>query len=287
MSNRGEDFFQQAEKALTKFRLFGKNQKWTDAAELFQKAGNSFKSIRNWTRAGDSYTRAAECLQAADQLNEAATVAADAGKMYSKQPETSAKALESFNLAVRIYRENSKPTNAARLLCEAAKVFQEQKDLDSAAKAYSDAAQLYDDENQANQAAQQLAILGDIYSEQKKWVEASNVYKDVANRRLADRLTQLAAGEYCTKSVICRMAADDVVGAESLLHEFVAAYPGWERSREYSMLDMCAKAINDRDSEAFSTALAEYDQFKRLDNWMTSTLLVVKNLIDEVDVDVT
>ena len=286
MSNRGDEYYQQAEKALTKFRLFNKNQKWTDAAELYQKAGNSYKSTRNWGRAGESYAKAAECLQNADQLNEAASVAADAGKVFSKDPNTAQKALDAFTLAVRIYRENSKPTNAARLLCDAGKIFMDQKDLESAIKAYQDAAQLYDDENQPSQAATQLVIVGDLYSELKKWVEASGTYKEVANRRLADKLTQLAAGEYCFRSVACRMAADDVVGAEALMREFVSASPGWERSREYIMLQGCIEATNNRDPEAFATAVAEYDQIKRLDNWATNTLLVAKKLIEGDDEDI-
>lgn len=286
MSTRGADFLQQAEKALTKFRLFNKDQKWTDAAELFQKSGNSYKSVRDWPHAGEAYARAAECLQNCNQLNEAASIAADAGKMFAKQPETSKQALDAFTLAVRYYRENSKPTNAARLLCDAGKLFIEQNEVDSAIKAYSDAAQLYEDENQPSQAAQQLAIVADLYSSQNKWVEASDAYKSVAEKRIADKLTQLAAGEYCMKSVICRMAADDVVGAESLMNDFIASYPAWERSREYLMLQACDQAINDRNSEAFSSAIAEYDQIKRLDNWMTSSLLVVKKLIDGDDEDI-
>lgn len=286
MSTRGADFYQQAEKALTKFRLFGKDQKWTEAAELFQKSGNSYKSVRDFPNAGKSYARAAECLSNCNQLAEAAMTASDAGKMYAKQPETAKEALDAFSLAVRFYRENSKPTNAARLLCEAGKIFQEQQDTDSAIKAYRDAAQLYDDENQPSQAAAQLAIVADLYASQNKWVEASDAYKDVANRRISDRLTQLAAGEYCLKSVACRMAADDVVGAESLMNDFVSSYPAWERSREYTMLLACDKAINDRNSQAFSDALAEYDQFKRLDSWMTNTFLVVKKLIDGDDEDI-
>jgi hypothetical protein len=100
---------------------------------------------------------------------------------------------------------------------------------------------------------------------------------------MGDRLTQLAAGEFFTKAVICQLAADDSVGGENMLRDFVSANPGWDRSREYAMLAEIIKAINDRSSEAFATAVAEYDQVKRLDGWMTDTLLVVKNLIEGDD----
>lgn len=285
MSKRGDEFYQQAEKALTKFRLFNSSAKWTEAAELFQKAGNSFKSIREWEKAGDAYARASDCLQNVNQVNEAAIIASDAAQMYAKQPETATKALEQFKLAVRFYRENSKPTQAARLLCDAAKIFQDQGSLDSAIKAYEDAALLYDDENQPSQAANQLAIAAELYSQQKKWVEASNTFKEVANRRLSDRLMALSANDICAKSIICRMAADDTIGAESLIEEFKSRSPSFERSRENQMLLKCIQAYNDRNANDFATAVSEYDQIKPLDNFMTTSLLAVKKMIEGDDED--
>ena len=52
------------------------------------------------------------------------------------------------------------------------------------------------------------------------------------------------------------------------------------------MLQGCIEATNNRDPEAFATAVAEYDQIKRLDNWATNTLLVAKKLIEGDDEDI-
>ncbi|KAH0787406.1 alpha-soluble NSF attachment protein 2 [Histomonas meleagridis] len=283
MSNRGDDFYANAEKALKKFRVFDKSGKYSEAGDLFMKAGNAYKSVRNFERAGDAYTRAADCFQALNSLNEAASAAAESGKMFAKNPETTSKAIEAFRFASQIYRENSKATNAARLLVDAAKLFQDNGDLDSAIDTLTDAAQLYDDENQPIQAATQLAMIADLQSMKKDWLKAANSYKDVAERRMGDRLTQLAAGEYFTKAIACQMAGDDAVGAEKMLRDFVNLNPGWERTRECAMLQATLKAIDERDVEAFQNALAEYDQFKKLDNWMVTTFTEVKKLLEGED----
>lgn len=280
MSKRGDDFMKQAEKKLKGFSLFNKSGKFADAADLFMKAGNSYKSIRAWDKAGDAYFQASECFMNCDSLNESASAAADAGKMFGKQPETREKAIESFRKAVQVYRENSKPTQAARLLVDAAKLFQENEDYEGAVATLMDAAQLYDDENQPMQAATQLTQVADIKSLQKQWVEAAKLYKDVAMRRMSDRLTQLAAGEFFTKAVICQLAADDIVGGQNMCTDFCNSSPGWERSRECIMLQAIMNAINDRDPDAMSQAIYDYDQIKRLDKWMTDSLLEIKKLIE-------
>lgn len=286
MSTNGPTYFQQAENALNKFRIFDKDKKWSEAAELFIKSGNSYKSICDWVHAGESYIKASECLEKSNKLDEAAITAADAGKMFSKQHETIDRALKSYMTSIRYYRENSKPLIAAQLLVEAGKIFLEQNEINESIKVYEEAAQIYEDENQPLRESQQLAIVADLYCSQKKFIESSDIYKKIAISRMNDRLTQLSSGEFCVKSIICRMEADDVVGAEKLMKEFVDLLPSWKKTREYSLLEDCIDAINNNDSQAFSNAVAEYDQFKPIDSWMTTNLLVVKNLIDEAEIDI-
>ena len=285
MSDRGSKFYKEAEAALTKFRLFDKKGKYTEAADLFTKAGNAYKSVRDFAKAGDAFSRAATCWQAVDELNDAAYQSAEAGRMFAKQPETSEKAIESFRFAAQNYRENAKFSNAAKILVEASQTFREIGEIDKAVDALKDAAQLYDDENQPVQSSTQLAVVGDLLSQKKDWLEAAKIYKDVATRRMGDRLTQLSAGEYFTKSVACQMAADDSIGGENMLREFVNLNPGWERTRDCQLLQKTLKAMNDNDVEAFTSALAEYDQVKRLDSWMIDTFTAIKKLIEGDDED--
>ena len=280
MSNRGEQFYKEAEKKLNGFSLFNKKRNQEDAAELFNKSGNAYKSVRDFSKAGDAYTRSAETYQMLDELNDCATQFSEAGKMYAKVPELKGKAIEAFRNAVRIFRENGRPTNAAKLLVEASKLFIENEDNDSAVEALNDAVQLYEDENQVMSAVPHITTIADIKAGQKKWIEAAKLYKKVADIRLSDRLTQLAAGEYITKSVICQLAADDLVGAKNLLAEFINTSPAFEPTRECKLLNGIMEAIEAGKSDDFSTAVYQYDQIKKLDKWYVETLLLIKNRIE-------
>jgi hypothetical protein len=66
----------------------------------------------------------------------------------------------------------------------------------------------------------------------------------------------------------------------------VNANPGWERSRKHAMLIDCLKAWDVKNPEAFSTAVAEYNQIKRLDAWTTEVLLIVKHQIEGEEDDI-
>ena len=283
MSSRGGQYFADAEKKLKSWSLFDKNGKYTDAADLFMKAGNAYKSIRDFNNAGEAYSRAGDCFQHVDSLTEAASAFADSGKMFAKDEANREKALAAFNKAQRMYRENSKPLNAARLMEEAAKLFQETNDLESAMQTLTDAAQIYEDEGSIQQSLNVLTQVADIKSSQKNWVEAGKLYRDIALKKMDDRLTALLSSEFCTKAVLCELAAGDFVGAKIFINDFLAKNPAWDRSHEYNMIQALIKAIEETKPDDFAQAVYDYDQIKRLDNWMTSTLLLIKKQIEVGD----
>lgn len=207
------------------------------------------------------------CFQNLNQPDKAAITLADAGRMYAKLPETLNQAMDSFLLSVRIYRNNSQPINAAHLLAEAGQIFQENDDKNKAIKMYIDAAQIYEDENHPLEAVTQLTIAADICCLQNEFIKASDLYRYSTKIQINNKLTQFTSSEYCLKSVICRMEANDAVGAEELMNDFIDIYPEWKQSKEYEMIAACNVAILNGDLDAFSNAVTQYDQIKELDNW--------------------
>ncbi|KAL9332659.1 hypothetical protein ACSQ67_002269 [Phaseolus vulgaris] len=57
--SKAEEFEKKAEKKLAGWGLFG--SKYEDAADLFDKAANSFKLAKSWDRAGATYLKLANC----------------------------------------------------------------------------------------------------------------------------------------------------------------------------------------------------------------------------------
>lgn len=281
MSKEGSDLYKKAEKSLKKYERFGNEKNLVKAIDFFQKSADSYQKANEWSNAGESYLKASDCLQEHNQLNDASIAATNAGNMFLKTSETSQKAFDSFSTAARFLREDSKPINAAKLLCDTGKLFFDQKDIENSIKSYKAAAQIYDDENKPIQAANQITIIGDIYSTQNNYLEASNSYKEVARRRFSDTLTKVSAIEFCTKSVISRMAADDVVGAESFLRDFNYDFPAFEKSKECTVLRLLIRAINKGDPDEFSKIVKEYDEYRMLDEWTANALNVVQKLVEK------
>ncbi|GLU22274.1 hypothetical protein SLE2022_383620 [Rubroshorea leprosula] len=67
---RAEDFEKKAEKKLNGWGLF--SPKYEDAAELFDKAANSFKLAKACDKAGSTYVKLANCYLKSESKHEVA-----------------------------------------------------------------------------------------------------------------------------------------------------------------------------------------------------------------------
>ena len=54
----------------------------------------------------------------------------------------------------------------------------------------------------------------------------------------------------------------------------------YSSTREYKFIDILILAIDRKDAETFTTAVYEFDQVMRLDNWKTNILLKIKRTIN-------
>ncbi|KAG6399674.1 hypothetical protein SASPL_141155 [Salvia splendens] len=103
---RAEDFESKAVKKLSGWGLFG--SEFEDAADLFDKAANSFKLSKSWDRVGAVYVKMANCHLKLDSKHEAANAYAGAAHCYKKcNTQESISCLEeSVNIFLDIGRFN-------------------------------------------------------------------------------------------------------------------------------------------------------------------------------------
>lgn len=287
MALRGDQFYHQAEKKLTGFSLFSsKADKNNDAGELFKKAANAYKSVRDFSKAGDSFLRAAKCFEFTQLFAESASTASDASRMLAKSSsqEDRQKSIEAIQMAVRLYKETNKSANAAKLLVELAQSYSEIEDNDNAIRTLREAVQLYLDENNEIQAATQMELIGDILLKSQQYSNAAVEFKKISEIRMKDRLTQFSSGKFFMKTILCRLGDDDLVGAQRDFNDFTNLNPAWERSREGQLVRKTIQAIEDNSAEGIATASSEYDQINgNLEKWMIDILLAVKRRIEGDD----
>ncbi|KAI9373845.1 soluble NSF attachment protein [Aspergillus egyptiacus] len=270
--------------ATSGFSFFGgRTEKYENAADLYTQAANAFLVQDQYKEAGQAFEKAAS-IQEKDlkEPNDAANSLYESYKAYqTTDPEDAVRvlsaAIEHWVLGQGGLRR------AAPRQEDLARVYEEKlADTDKAIEAYEKAAKWYglDSVNLANKnylkAADLAAFKGD-------YIKAIDYYERVA------RSTKYLVKECLLKAGICHLATQDMVTANRAMETYREigdgdTYP-FTSTREHQLLVDLIKTIEDRDQEAFSDKLFQYDQFSKLDKWKTTILLRVKNGIEGPEED--
>src|SRR4051794_4592654 len=104
-SKKGDSYLEEADKVLKKTSIFGflsgKSSRYEDAAELFVKAGNSYKLANQWQSAGDAFLQAANNTLLTDMPGDAVNYYVEAANAFKKiNPDS---AISAFNRAIELY----------------------------------------------------------------------------------------------------------------------------------------------------------------------------------------
>ncbi len=138
MTSQGARFTAEAEKALGRSTIFGfgKAQKFQDAAEAFQKAGNAYKLTAEYPQAGQSFLRASECFEKAESGNsDVLTALVEAGNCF-KMGNDIQRAVDVFSRAIMADEETQRFGQCARYQKEVAEMYEGSGDVNSAIVCY-------------------------------------------------------------------------------------------------------------------------------------------------------
>ncbi|CAL5404702.1 unnamed protein product [Camellia sinensis] len=233
---RGEELEKKAEKKLNGWGLF--SSKYEDAADLFDKAANSFKLAKSWDQAGSAYVKLANCYIKSDSKHEAASAYADAAHCYKKT--------------------NTKGEIAE--LCEAEQNFEQAIDY------YERAADLFDSEEvttSANQCKQKIAQFAAQLEQYQKSIE---IYEFIAQKSLNNNLLKYGVKGHLLNAGICQLCKGkgDVVAISNALERYQDMDPTFSGTREYRLLADLADAIDQEDVAKFTDAVKEFDSMTQL-----------------------
>lgn len=276
MSYSPGDYFTEAERKMIEISPDGSTKKYDDAAVLFQKAGTSFSKVRNYTRAGESFRRAADCMLHASKNEQAALFAAESGRNYVKDKEGEEKASEAFNLALQTYAELKKTIIADKLAIEAAKLFEGAKKYERAIHYHDIASQSYKAQNKTQDYFRERKAISSLYITAQKWNEASQNYENILTE-MSEGGIEKNALEFGVRSIICLLAIADTTSARSANERFSTKNRLWAESDETKfvkqlIMTLVAMHVDDaeRDCREFGQA-HHYDlSFKKIIEGVTS-----------------
>ncbi|KAJ3288798.1 vesicular-fusion protein S17 [Rhizoclosmatium sp. JEL0117] len=281
-SREARGYLAEAEKKLSQpagwFGLGG--PKLEDAAELFQRAGNTFKLNKQWKESGDAYMSQSNTLLRMGEKDEAATAFMNAAKSYKKSnPLESINALQQ---AVQILIEKGRFSAAASNQKQIAETYEtDVGDIRGAREAYEKAGEWYQGEESHAQADACLLKAATFAAQLEDFEAAVNGFEDVASRCVDNKLTKWSMKEYFFKSGLCLLNIGDLVRVRSSLDRYCGMDLTFAETREYKFLQACTVAVDDGDVEAFTNAVFEFDRLTKLDDWKTKLLLRIKKGITE------
>ncbi|PHH49542.1 putative vesicular-fusion protein sec17 -like protein [Ceratocystis fimbriata CBS 114723] len=267
------------------FNFFGRrNELYSNAADLFIQAGNTFRLQKLNIDAGKALEEAAKIQeQHLQDPDDAANTRLDAFKAYrTDDPAAAARCVE---LAIRQYCSRGNFRRAAGHQEALAEIYDTRLGNTKAAlEAYEQAAGWYEGDNAPAMANKIWLKVAEMAAVAKDYHKATDIFERVAKGAVDNNLMQYSVKDYLFKAGICHLASGDNVATQRALDEYVEI-DKFGKQREYHILRDLFKAVQESNVEEFVNKLYLFDQVSRLDRWKTAILTRVKDQIDQAPVD--
>lgn len=272
---RGEEFEKKAEKKLSGWGLFG--SKYEDAADLYDKAANSFKLAKSWDKAGLTYVKLADCHLKLDSKHEAANAYADAAHCYKKT--TVKEAISCLERAIDMFLDIGRLNMAARYYKEIAELYESEQNYEQSIVNYEKAAELFQSEEVTTSANQCKQKIAQFAAQLEQYPKAIEIYEEIAQHSLGNNLLKYGVKGHLLNAGICQLCRGDVVAITNSLERYQELDPTFSGTREYRFLADLAAAIDEEDVAKFTDVVKEFDSMTQLDAWKTTLLLRVKDAV--------
>ncbi|KAF7952343.1 uncharacterized protein EAE97_001840 [Botrytis byssoidea] len=286
MAQDPRTLMQKADKAVAGasggFSLFGgRQEKWENAAELYNQAANAFRMQKQNKEAGQAFERAADIQT--NKLNEpddAANTLTEAFKVYKKgEPLDAARCLD---VAINHYTSKGNFRRAATHKQNLAEVYEmEIGDMKKAIESYELAASWFEADNAEALANKLYLKVADIAALDGDYYKAIEHFEKVAASSVSNNLMKWSVKDYFLKAGLCHLAVGDTVATGRAFEKYRDMDPTFPSTREHQLLIDLAEAVDAGDQEQFADKLFQYDQMSKLDKWKTTILLKIKGAIEE------
>ncbi|KAJ8769464.1 hypothetical protein K2173_002954 [Erythroxylum novogranatense] len=271
---RAEEFEKKAEKKLSGWGLFG--SKYEDAADLFDKAGNSYKLAKSWDKAGATYIKLANCHVKLDSKHEAAQAYVDAAHCYKKT--STSEAISCLAQAVDMFCDIGRINMAARYYKEIAELYESEANIEKSMEFYEKAADFFQNEEVTTSANQCKQKVAQFAAQLEQYPKAIEIYEEIAKQSLGNNLLKYGVKGHLLNAGICHLCKGDVIAITNALERYQEMDPTFS-GREYNLLADIAAAIDEEDVAKFTDVVKEFDSMTPLDSWKTTLLLRVKEKI--------
>jgi len=204
--------------------IFGNNQKYEDAGDIYKRAANAFKVAKDWDMAGQCFLRCLDCSKKSGAAQfEHASLAKDAADCFKNV--NSAEAIQWYRTSITTYCDMGRFNTAAKMQMEVAQLCESEDDKGEAIINYQQAADFFSAENQKSHATKALLKVGELSAFEGSYDKAIEIYESVAATCLESNLLKsnakkhfLNAGFFSYQSVHVHLLKQLIVFADRILH---------------------------------------------------------------------
>ncbi|KAH9245781.1 hypothetical protein BASA81_016718 [Batrachochytrium salamandrivorans] len=276
MSSDGNSLLVEAEKKLLSKGLFGfGGPKLDEAADLYGRAGVSFKLAKKWKQSGDAFMQKALTLDKMGERDDATSAYLEAAKSFKKS-------------LLELLSQKGRFSAAANNQKQIAEIYENDlADMEKAMSAYDQAGEWYSGEDSTAQANACMLKVAMFSATLEQYEKAVDLFERVANKSLDNNLTKWSVREYLFKAGICILCIGDTVRTKTTFDRYISMDNSFGDTREYKLLESLLTAVENEDVEEFQGHIAGFDRLSKLDEWKVSLLLRIKKKMDQDEVDFT
>lgn len=265
----------------TKLNIFNKSNNTEDAVDLYNRAACMLKMEREWTEAARIFNKAGDLCADLGTKHDAAAKYTDASHCYKHC--NIQEAINCLMKAINIYTDMGRFSVAAKHHLIAAEIYEgEGGDIQKAVEHYSKAADYYQCEESTATANRCLLNVARYAAQLEQYGRAVEIYESIGQSSLDSHVMKYAAKEHFLRAGLCHLC-EDATNASIALKKYEEMCPAFADSREGKFLKELCKKVEDKDLDSFTKIVEEYDSISKLDSWFTTLLLRIKNKIEPAD----
>ncbi|KAH9394355.1 hypothetical protein TYRP_004406 [Tyrophagus putrescentiae] len=282
---KGDQFLEDADKKLKGgsgfFSIFSGGSKVDEAIDLCVRGANSYKIAKSWSKAGNAFVKAADLHLQQNNKHDGGTLYVDAANCFKKvDPSRAIKCLEK---TIELFQDMGRFTTAAKHHISIAEIYESDLvDFEKTVLHYQTAADYYQGEESKASANRCLLKVAQYSALNGDFLKSAEIYERVGHSCIESPLLKYSAKEHFFRAALCHLCIDPVDCSISI-KKYEDAFPRFTESRECKLVTALLQKIEERDTDGFTAAVADYDSISPLDSWFSNLLLRIKQSIDSED----
>jgi alpha-soluble NSF attachment protein len=265
-----------------------KKDKYKCTIELYIQAAKQYKKSKDKESMANAYIKAAEIAKNnVKDINSAIHLYIKSVKQYKYIDPYLADDIYNMTI-IPLLIETSNFRTIAKCYKDLAELWEKEEDTSKSYKYLIKAKDVYDTEGYYMSSLLCMIKCADILCNQSKYEKAIKQLEYIVQYSIQHNVNKHICKDYLGKSLICQLCVssldNDINIVENSMDKYCEILPSFEHHPIYEFVKNIVIAYKNNDVDKYVKLCMNYDKQYKLDNWTASSLLLVKNMLEQ-DID--